>query len=104
MILSSSEIAEIAGALRAELLPLVLEQLRVEGAEQMTRQLRQALHRTNEPRLLRLPEVCARVGYKSSKVWELAKQGLFPQAVKLGPRVSAWREHEISEWVREHAA
>lgn len=51
--------------------------------------------------LLRLSEVCARVGYRKSKIWELIKQGQFPKQIKLGVNVSVWRDDEVQEWINQ---
>ncbi len=103
MVLTNAEITRITSELRQELLPVVMAQVREEVEAQVKQQLRMIEQREKAPRLLRIPEVCERVGFKSSKVWEMAKRGTFPQPVRLGPKVSAWREHEVTEWVQQHA-
>lgn len=50
-------------------------------------------------RLLRLNQVEEVVGYKKSKIYELVKDGFFPQPVKLGTRAVRWRESAISQWI-----
>jgi prophage regulatory protein len=97
-----SEIEKVTSATVERMLEQRLSSLREEMREEMYRQLRMIEQREKAPRLLRLPEVCDRTGYKSSKVWAMAAAGTFPQAVKLGPKVSAWREHEVTEWVQQH--
>jgi prophage regulatory protein len=47
-------------------------------------------------RLLKLPQVKDRTGYKDTTVYGQAKAGLFPPPVKLTPRSSGWPEHEVS--------
>ena len=49
--------------------------------------------------LLRRPEVCRRVGLKSTQLYELVSRGLFPRQVKLSDRASAWVESEIEDWI-----
>ena len=99
----NSEIEKITAATLERMLEQRLSSLREEMREEMYRQLRMIEQREKAPRLLRIPEVCERVGFKSSKVWEMARSGTFPQPVRLGPKVSAWREHEVTEWVQQHA-
>ncbi len=55
----------------------------------------------NFDRILRLPEVCARTGRSRSAIYEDMQNGLFPLAVKLGPRAVGWSESEISLWVEK---
>ena len=49
-------------------------------------------------RMLRQPEVLARIGvsWMTLRRWEDA--GLFPRRIKLGPNSVAWRECDIDEW------
>ena len=46
-------------------------------------------------RLLRLPEVLDRIGYKRSRFLELVRLGVFPKPIKLGARAVAWPESQI---------
>lgn len=55
-------------------------------------------------RLLRRPQVEARVGLKRTQIYDLMKRNEFPQAVKLGARAVAWVEAEIDEWIRARVA
>ncbi len=50
-------------------------------------------------RLLRLPEVLHRVGYKRSRFLELVRLGVFPKPVKLGPRAVAWPSSVVDDVV-----
>lgn len=53
-------------------------------------------------RLLRLPQVKDRVGYKSdSQIYALIQAGKFPPPIKIGSRASAWVESEINSWLAE---
>lgn len=54
-------------------------------------------------RLLRLPEVIARVGLKRSAIYQRMSEGRFPKSRSLGPKCTVWVESEIDEWVREVA-
>jgi len=55
-------------------------------------------------RLLRLPAVLDRVGYKRSRFLDLVRQGVFPKPIKLGARAVAWPESQIDELVDRLAA
>ena len=50
-------------------------------------------------RLLRQPEVEAKVGFKKTKIWELVDEGAFPKPIAIGARAIAWRESEIDAWI-----
>lgn len=51
-------------------------------------------------RLLRLPEVMARVGLKRSAIYQRMSDGRFPRSRSLGPKCTVWVEAEIDEWIR----
>jgi prophage regulatory protein len=55
-------------------------------------------------RLLRLPEVMARVGLKRSAIYQRMSEGRFPKSRSLGAKCAVWVEAEIEEWTREVAA
>ena len=50
-------------------------------------------------RLIRLPEVESKTGYRRSTIYRLAQEGKFPTPVALGARASAWIEDEINAWI-----
>ena len=50
-------------------------------------------------RLLRLPEVMARVGLKRSAIYQRMTEGRFPRSRSLGAKCAVWVEAEIDEWV-----
>jgi prophage regulatory protein len=54
-------------------------------------------------RLLRLPEVIARVGLKRSAIYQRMSDGRFPRSRSLGPKCAVWVEAEIEDWIREIA-
>jgi len=58
----------------------------------------QVEHHKSE-RLLRLPQVLDRVGYKRSRFLDLVRQGVFPRPVKLGVRAVAWPESVVDDLV-----
>ena len=51
-------------------------------------------------RLLRLPEVMARVGLRRSAIYQRMSDGRFPRSRSLGPKCTVWVESEIDEWIR----
>lgn len=50
-------------------------------------------------RILRLPEVKARVGVGRSTLYDWMSRGTFPQPMKLGARLVGWRESDIAAWI-----
>lgn len=61
----------------------------------------QAVAETRLPpaRLLRLPEVMARVGLRRSAIYQRMSDGRFPKTRSLGPTCAVWVEAEIEAWV-----
>jgi prophage regulatory protein len=55
-------------------------------------------------RILRLPEVEAKVGLKHDSIYRGAREGWFPKPFKLSERASGWFEHELDEWLEKRAA
>jgi len=51
-------------------------------------------------RLLRLPEVMARVGLRRSAIYQRMSDGRFPRSRSLGPKCAVWVEAEIEEWLK----
>lgn len=54
-------------------------------------------------RLLRLPEVIARVGLKRSAIYQRMSEGRFPKSRSLGPKCAVWVESEIEDWINSVA-
>jgi prophage regulatory protein len=56
-------------------------------------------------KILRLPEVLARVGLKKTSLYEQIEGGHFPKAIPLtvDGRAVGWRESEISRWIEQRA-
>ena len=52
-------------------------------------------------RLIRLPEVKARVGLGRSTIYRRMREGTFPLPRSLGGRASAWAEEDVSAWIAE---
>jgi prophage regulatory protein len=59
---------------------------------------------SSRARLIRLPEVMARVGLKRSAIYQRMSEGRFPKSRSLGPKCAVWVECEIEAWVKEVAA
>lgn len=53
----------------------------------------------SESYFLRLPEVIRRCGIKKSKIYQMIKNGTFPNSYVLGPRSCAWKSDEIQSWI-----
>ena len=56
------------------------------------------------PRLLRLPEVIARVGLRRSAIYQRMNEGRFPKSRSLGSKCAVWVEAEINEWISDVSA
>ena len=56
------------------------------------------------PRVLRLPAVECAVGFKKSKLYDLIKEGQFPQPVRLGAKSVGWLADEVQAWIKQRAA
>lgn len=57
-----------------------------------------------ERRILRLPEVQVRTGFKRAHIYNLINQGRFPKSVQLGLRAVGWDSFAVEEWVEERIA
>ncbi|MDE2416457.1 MAG: AlpA family phage regulatory protein [Burkholderiales bacterium] len=54
-------------------------------------------------KLLRLPDVVARVGLQKSSIYEMLGRTppAFPRPIKLSRRAVCWPDSEISRWIAE---
>jgi predicted DNA-binding transcriptional regulator AlpA len=50
---------------------------------------------TTNDRLLRLPQVLQLIPISKSSWWLGIREGRYPKPIKLGPRISAWKESDI---------
>lgn len=50
------------------------------------------------------PPIPAVIPVCRSTWWEGVRTGRFPPAVKLGPRVTAWRVEDIRDWLAKHGS
>ena len=54
--------------------------------------------------LIALPEVMMITGLKTTKIYEMVKQGIFPKKVRIGQRAERWVRAEVLSWVDEQIA
>ncbi len=54
--------------------------------------------------ILRLPELCKRVGLCRSSVYALVRSGQFPRPIPLTARAVGWRDAEVEGWLQSRAA
>jgi predicted DNA-binding transcriptional regulator AlpA len=47
------------------------------------------------------PLIPAIFPFSQATLWRKVKAGTFPQPVKLGPRITAWKVEDIRDWI-EH--
>lgn len=52
-------------------------------------------------RLIKLDEVCRRVGLGKSMIYAMIKEERFPKPYKLSPFASRWSEREIVAWIAD---
>ncbi len=52
-------------------------------------------------RILKAKEVAERVSISTSQVYRLARDGRFPQPVKITENRSGWLETEVDQWIDE---
>lgn len=50
-------------------------------------------------KILRIKQVCERVGICKSHIYKMMHDGKFPASIKLGERSTGWFEHEIDNWL-----
>lgn len=55
-------------------------------------------------RILRLPDVELRTGFKRAHLYNLINQGRFPQSIQLGLRAVGWDSYAIDRWIDERLA
>lgn len=57
----------------------------------------------HEDKILRLPQVMARVGLKKSAIYKMIGNGEFPAQLKLGTHASGWLESDVQKWIMKRA-
>lgn len=58
---------------------------------------------SNDEKILRLPEVKAKVGLSTASIYRLIKEGDFPKQIKLGRHASGWLDSEVQSWIKKKA-
>lgn len=56
---------------------------------------------TNTNKILRWPEVKARIGLSDSTIYRMEADGLFPKRIKISKRLVGWNEEEIETWISD---
>lgn len=54
-------------------------------------------------RVIRKPEVLARVGLSDVTIWRLERDGQFPKRIQLGPNSVGWLSTEVDQWIERKA-
>ena len=49
--------------------------------------------------ILRLPQVCERIGLSRSMIYQLEAEQRFPHRIKIGVRAVGWIESEVEAWL-----
>lgn len=63
--------------------------------------IRLTTKRKRQPmKLIRMPEVIARVGLQKTAIYDRIEQETFPKPIKLGS-ASTWIDHEITSWIEQ---
>lgn len=59
---------------------------------------------TRPLRIIRLPEVESRVGFRKTAIYAMERAGKFPRRVQLGPNSAGWVESEVESWIADRIA
>jgi len=49
--------------------------------------------------ILRLPQVCERIGLSRSMIYQMEAEQRFPPRIKIGVRAVGWIESEVQAWL-----
>ena len=52
-------------------------------------------------KLIRPSELAEILGVSTVTLWRWKRSGILPNTIQLGPRLVAWREETIDEWLKE---
>lgn len=52
-------------------------------------------------RLLRLEQVLERIPVSKSTWWAGVRSGRFPESIRMGERLTMWRESDIDTWIEK---
>lgn len=53
--------------------------------------------------LLRQPDVLAVAPFSAATLWRRVRAGDFPQPIKVGPAMTAWRWGDVRRWLEARA-
>lgn len=59
-----------------------------------------SIHSHSQESLLRRPQVEELTGLSRSTLYDFIRRGIFPAPVRLGLRSVAWRESDVSAWIK----
>ena len=54
-------------------------------------------------RIIRKPELLARVPLSDTTIWRMEKDGKFPRRIRLGGNSCGWLESEVAAWIQGRA-
>ena len=75
------------------------------SSEALRATLQQAQDRYGtKPNFLRLPEVKRMTAMSRASVYKRMKARNFPQAIRLGSRLTVWIDLEVQDWIQEQIA
>lgn len=57
-----------------------------------------------DERLLRIPDVEAKVGLRKSSIYAAVRAGTFPKPLKLSRRYVCWQESAVNAWIAQRVA
>lgn len=52
-------------------------------------------------RFIRMDDLEIKVGLSRSQIYKLIQDEEFPRQLKIGPRISVWKESDIDKWMSE---
>lgn len=55
----------------------------------------------NARRIMRLAETESMCGFRRSHIYALMKEGMFPQAKRIGRRAVGWDSFEVEQWIAD---
>ncbi len=58
--------------------------------------------RDTNPRFLRLPDVKSMTALSKASIYKRMRLHAFPQAIKLGSRLTVWLESDVQGWINFH--
>lgn len=50
-------------------------------------------------KFLRIQQVMEKTALAKSTIWHFVKESKLPKPIKISPRITAWRESDIDEWI-----